>query len=726
VSVDLEEQREKAREELQERLGDLIAKHLPGARKSGAEWRVGNLEGDKGDSLSIASDGRWHDFATGEKGDVFDLVAGAFNGHGKLDARSDFPRVLERAHELLDWPPPIQPSSGLERVTFNGNGAAAQRHAAGNLTKPDITASAQRDAAENLTKPDIAAASGEQRAAPEWLTALCESARGALQANTTPEAARALEHLRERGITSRRAFGVIDATVTKPAELTPGYWRSLQGRLLILYADEGGQLAYFNARDLTGTTEEKYKYLKPKGVSMSQPFNAHALEIAKERRQPLTLTEGELDAASLLEAYGAKHPVIGCSGGTLPAGWHQKIAAAGVEVLILTDDDAPGREKARELQERISSHPGAGRILTATLTPHKDASAALQALGPAGLIEAVEGALQAARTASISDYLYVTSRMLKELNERADRKHAHYSTGLEALDALLGGGYLEGLHLLGGVTGGGKTSLALSIATHNARAGRHVLYVSYEQSKLELWARVANRVTSVPRGAMKSGWYDTSSGRERASDTLRNSEKWSELQDLAKYLLIVEGGDALSGQQRGWSIAALADTARVVTEAQGAPPLIILDYLQRIPVPEERRIRDIRERVGAVAGTLQQNLGRDLSAPILALSSVGRASYNAEAFAKQSAEERLGAFKEAGELEYTAYTALLLHSLPETKRGTIMHPHTTVSGRPAFNPRALDLVKNREGNTGRLAVKWRPERDEWLDAMPYGKDSEPL
>lgn len=705
MSVDLENQREKAREALQARLGDLIAEHLPGARKSGTGWRAASLEGGAGESLSISSEGVWQDFATGERGDVFDLVAGAFNGHGKLDARADFPRVLERAHELLDWPAPVQPSSGMERITTNGQ---ARR------TK------AEKPAAEHQSKPVIA---GE---APEWLTALCESAREALQANATPEAARALEYLRARGITSRRAFGVIDATVKRPAELTPGYWRSLQGRLLILYQGESGQLAYYNARDLTGTAEERYKYLKPAGVSMRLPFNAPALEIARERNQLLILTEGELDAASLLEAYGPKHPVIGCSGGNLPAGWPERIAAAGVEVLILFDADDAGREKARELQERISSHPGAGRVTTAALTPHKDANAALQALGPAGLIEAAEDALQAARTASISDYLYVTSRMLEELDTRASRKHAHYTTGLEALDVLLGGGYLEGLHLLGGVTGGGKTSLALSIATHNASQGRHVLYVSYEQSKLELWARIANRVTGVPRGAMKSGWYDTSSGKERASDTLRNSERWSELQDLARHLLIVEGGDALSRQQGNWSIGALADTARAAADAQGAPPLIILDYLQRIPVPEDLRIRDIRERVGAVAGMLQTTLGRDLSAPILALSSVGRASYNAEAFAKLPAEERLAAFKEAGELEYTSYTALLLHSLPETKRGQVMQPHTTVSGRPAFNPRALDLVKNREGNTGRLAVKWHPERDEWLNAMPYGKDSEPL
>jgi len=695
------EQREKAREALQDHLGELLPQLLPGTRKTSDGWRVGSLQGEHGDSLSISNAGLWHDFATGDKGDIFDLIA----AHYGLSARHDFPRVLERAHELLGWPPPTSQLFAHKKEPGNGKPHMSQLVAL------------EKGNPENPTRPGTA---------PEWLTGLCEQARAALQANTTPEAARALEYLCERGITTRRTFGVIDATVPKPDGLEAGYWRALQGRLLILYQGDDDQPAYFNARDLTGTAEEGYKYLKPKGARMTLPYNARGLEIARERRQLLTLTEGEVDAASLLEAYGPNHPVIGCSGGQLPTDWPQRIATAGVDVLILSDDDAPGRQKARELQERINSHAGAGRILTATLAPHKDANAALQALGPAGLIEAVEAAHQAARAASISDYAYVTSSMLEELDARADRKHAHYTTGLSALDALLGGGYLEGLHLLGGLTGSGKTSLALSIAAHNASEGRHVLYVSYEQSKLELWGRIANRVTGVPRGAMKSGRYTTPAGQERTSAVLRASDKWSELQELAQRLLIVQGGDALSRQQGAWSIAALADTARAVTDAQGAPPLIILDYLQRIPAPEEHRIRDVRERVGAVAGMLQTTLGRDLSAPILALSSVGRASYNPEAFAKLPAEERLAAFKEAGELEYTSYTALVLYSLPEAKRGAIMQPHMTVSGRPAFTPRALDLVKNREGNTGRLAVKWHPERDEWQDAMRYGTDTEPL
>lgn len=678
-----------------------MAEHYPAARKSTDGWRLGNLAGDKGESLSINAQGLWQDFASGEKGDVLDLLA---NIEG-LDTKTDFPDLLARAHERLGRPTPTRHTHANSQPTPNSRIAAPDQH-----REPTPGQSQQGQ---------------EPQGAPEWLVVLGEAAHAALEVQASPEAKRAREYLAGRGLTSTRYFGVIDASVPLPAHLGDGYRRALTGRLLILYRDETDRPAYFNARDLTGRAEESHKYLKPKGASSSLPFNATALQYAR-RHNHLILTEGEIDAASLLEAYGPHYPVIGCTGGALPAEWLGLIADTGCRVTILADDDEPGRQKAEKLQAALAGLRGTGHVHVVTLKGHKDANAALQALGPAALIEAVENAIETAKTAATSDYLYITETFLAEIDRRADRSHSYYTTGLPELDKLLGGGYLEGLHLLGGITGGGKTSLALSIAMHNAHTGRPVLYGSYEQSRLELWARIANRVTNVPQRAMKAGWYEAGTDRRRTSDVLRESEHWAELEKLAKYLKVVEGGDALSRQEGSWSVEALANAARETAEAHGAPPLIIIDYLQRMPVPAEVRPRDVRERVGMVAGLLQTLLGRDLAAPILALSSVGRASYNSEAFSRASDDERLAAFKEAGELEYTAYSALLLYALPESKRGNTMYPHQTVYGRPAFNPRTLDLVKNREGNTGRLAVKWHPERDEWLDAMPYGKDSESL
>jgi len=53
---------------------DLLRRWFPAGTLRGREFVVGNLRGDRGDSLSINIDtGRWADFAAGERGG--DLVA---------------------------------------------------------------------------------------------------------------------------------------------------------------------------------------------------------------------------------------------------------------------------------------------------------------------------------------------------------------------------------------------------------------------------------------------------------------------------------------------------------------------------------------------------------------------------------------------------------------------------------------------------------------------------
>jgi putative DNA primase/helicase len=46
--------------------------------KPGSEWKMGNVKGAGGDSLTIWSDGKWKDFATGESGDLIDLAQAAW------------------------------------------------------------------------------------------------------------------------------------------------------------------------------------------------------------------------------------------------------------------------------------------------------------------------------------------------------------------------------------------------------------------------------------------------------------------------------------------------------------------------------------------------------------------------------------------------------------------------------------------------------------------------
>lgn len=113
----------------------------------------------------------------------------------------------------------------------------------------------------------------------------------------------------------------------------------------------------------------------------------------------------------------------------------------------------------------------------------------------------------------------------------------------------------------------------------------------------------------------------------------------------------------------------------------------------------------MRERVGYIAGLLQVSLAREVGCPVLALSSIGRAFYNLQKI--PSLEERIAAFKEAGEIEYTAYTSLLVYGLPEDQQDRAQLRPGMMD---AYRPMTLDLVKNREGGIGQVGVKWHTAR----------------
>ncbi len=67
--------------EIAQRLADRVidvAHHLlPSGKREGAEWRVGSVNGEKGQSLGVHLKGEkagvWCDFSTGETGDLLDL-----------------------------------------------------------------------------------------------------------------------------------------------------------------------------------------------------------------------------------------------------------------------------------------------------------------------------------------------------------------------------------------------------------------------------------------------------------------------------------------------------------------------------------------------------------------------------------------------------------------------------------------------------------------------------
>jgi hypothetical protein len=75
---------------LRERAEDLVTKLLPAARREGAYYKIGSVEGEDGASLVIhlagAKRGRWQDFAGTDHGDMLDLIQASRHLAGKAEA----------------------------------------------------------------------------------------------------------------------------------------------------------------------------------------------------------------------------------------------------------------------------------------------------------------------------------------------------------------------------------------------------------------------------------------------------------------------------------------------------------------------------------------------------------------------------------------------------------------------------------------------------------------
>ncbi|WP_237480281.1 DUF7146 domain-containing protein [Lichenibacterium dinghuense] len=94
-------------EALAARAEDLCRRYLPGGRRNGAYWTVGDVHGTPGRSLFVrlvgpasgrGAAGRWCDAATGQRGDLLDLIA-LNRGHARLRD------VLDEARSVLALPP---------------------------------------------------------------------------------------------------------------------------------------------------------------------------------------------------------------------------------------------------------------------------------------------------------------------------------------------------------------------------------------------------------------------------------------------------------------------------------------------------------------------------------------------------------------------------------------------------------------------------------------------
>lgn len=160
-------------------------------------------------------------------------------------------------------------------------------------------------------------------------------------------------------------------------------------------------------------------------------------------------------------------------------------------------------------------------------------------------------------------------RYIKVAHGRVDAEEK-ISTGVEGLDALLGGGLIKGTStLIAGPSGTGKTLLALTIAAEAAMKGMRVHYITYEEPIYQLTATL--RVMGYDAYALKRNLTMASlSPHEISPGTIRSALTEAFIKrGLGQDLVVVDGLSTLKQALGGRAFLAVAREACSFFKAQG-------------------------------------------------------------------------------------------------------------------------------------------------------------
>jgi replicative DNA helicase len=251
------------------------------------------------------------------------------------------------------------------------------------------------------------------------------------------------------------------------------------------------------------------------------------------------------------------------------------------------------------------------------------------------------------------------------------------TTGLTQLDHILGG-LSEGLYLLAGPPGMGKTTLALQVAAA-ATKDVPVVVVTFEHAPANLTLKLLCGRAGVNLRDVQRGYADLAQLRHAA-------EAWA---PVAQRLAVVEGSSQLTVAQ------VRAQARRAMRQHQAERCLVVVDYLQVwAKVAEDLRGNfSVRERVDMLGGLLRE-LALGLRSPVLALASQNRSAGN---YGSGKGSAALDSLKESGDLEYAADVVLFLTEAQE-------HRAT-----PPARAVELTVAKNRHGDTGKVGLIFRPD-----------------
>jgi replicative DNA helicase len=229
------------------------------------------------------------------------------------------------------------------------------------------------------------------------------------------------------------------------------------------------------------------------------------------------------------------------------------------------------------------------------------------------------------RLRSLGDVLAETDEKLRQGQTAGARV---WPTGFDSLDVALTGGFRSGeLVLLGGPQGLGKTAMALQMLRNSVAANRSAVLFSYEHDAHSMLERLIAIEAGAIAGTDAVGLTKIRAGfearhslaksmRERFGDTVGGREAVEALESYGQRLHV----HTSSGLHT--TLEEIRAAVKEVIASDGRPPLVLVDYLQKVPVAVVVREE---ERVSIVVEQLK-DMALDLGVPVLAIVAADKSS----------------------------------------------------------------------------------------------------
>jgi len=299
------------------------------------------------------------------------------------------------------------------------------------------------------------------------------------------------------------------------------------------------------------------------------------------------------------------------------------------------------------------------------------------------------------------------TRLALEQAERALNSGGHLSgvtTGLEGVNAKIGGLHKSDLTILAGRPGMGKTSLATNMAFAAAQrfvrdqedgidpaksAGAAVAFFSLEMSADQLATRILAEQSGISSENLRMGKISQQEFRSLARAA-------GELSTLPLYI----------DDTPGLTIAALRARARRLKRQKGIG-MVVVDYLQLLQGSGKGSAGDNRvQEISEISRGLKQ-LAKELDLPVLALSQLSRAVEQ-----REDKRPQLSDLRESGSIEQDADIVLFVYRddyYLAAKQPPDDHPdflRWQEEMTRAYGWAELVVAKQRHGATGKVRMRF--------------------